>query len=366
MDRTVEGLPSSTEMQNIGDKDGQLSRPEIAVLNAYAKIVLFDDLVSTDVAEDPFFDTMLKEYFPKAAQGFDIALAGHRLRREIIISRLCNKIVDVGGPVFMSRLTEQTNGSTGEIAKAFTIAYEVLQIRKIRAAINALDNKISADAQLSLQAEISTVMLRVIGWLVRRGETGSIEMRIARRTDGLAHVDESWVNVLSSYDSRRVSARIGRFIQSGIPEELAADVSLLRARASGFDVVELTEKTGWPIRKAAELFYDMGGRFKIDRLRSMSMKTKPQTHWEGLAQQRIEEDYYAAQAGLALDAAHLHINSGGTAKAGTKTMINAYVEKKVHAVKAYDAAYSKINASGGWSLAKFAIVNAQLRELLSS
>jgi len=366
LDRDVEGLPSATEMQNIGDKGGKLSRPEIAVLNAYAKIVLFDDLVDTDVADDPFFDRMFRDYFPKAVQGFDKALEGHRLRREIIISRLCNKIVDVGGPIFMSHLSEQTNGSACEIAKAFTIAYEVLQIDNMRTSINALDNKISAEAQLSLQAEISTVLQRVIGWLVRRGETGSIAMRIARRTDGLSHVDEGWVNVLSSYDSRRVASRIGRFIRSGIPEELAADVSLLRARASGFDVVELTEKTGWPIRKAAELFYDMGGRFKIDRLRTMSMKTAPKTHWEGLAQQRIEEDYYAAQASLALDAARLYIDGGGTAKAGTKTIINAYVESKPHAVQAYDAAYTKINTSGGWSLAKFAIVNAQLRELLST
>ena len=230
LDRDVEGLPSAAEMQNIGDKGGQLSRPEIAVLNAYAKIVLFDDLVDTDVADDPFFDRMLREYFPKAVQGFDKAMVNHRLRREIIISRLCNQIVDVGGPIFMSRLSEQTNGSAGEIAKAFTIAYEVMQIDKIRSAINALDNKISAEAQLSLQAEISTVLQRVIGWLVRRGETGSIDMRIARRTDGLTHVDEGWVNVLSNYDSRRVGSRIGRFIRSGIPEELAADVSLLRAR----------------------------------------------------------------------------------------------------------------------------------------
>jgi len=365
LDRTVEGLPSASEMQIIGEKGGRLTRPELAVLNAYAKIVLFDDLITTDVADDPFFGTMLREYFPRAVQGFGTALKRHRLRREIIISRLCNRIVDVGGPVFMSALSEQTNGSPGEIAKAFTIAYEVLQIDKIRNSINDLDNKISAEAQLSLQAEISAVLQRVIGWLVRRGENGTIDMRIARRTDGLSHVDEGWVDVLSSYDSRRVAARIGRFIRANIPEALAADVSLLRARASGFDVVELTEKTGWPIRKAAELFYDMGGRFKIDRLRSMSMKTQPKTHWESLAQQRIEEDYYAAQAALALAAAKLHIDKGGAADAPTTAMIATYVAAKPHAVQAYDAAYSKINASGGWTLAKFAIVNAQLRELLA-
>ncbi len=150
------------------------------------------------------------------------------------------------------------------------------------------------------------------------------------------------------------------------PEDLARDVAMLRASASGFDVVALTEKTGWPIRKSAELFYDMGGRLKIDRLRSISMKTTPKTHWEGLAQRRIEEDFYAAQAGLALQAARLHIEGGGTAKASTKTIINGYIERSKHSVTTYEDTFRKVSASGGWTLAKFAIINAQLRELLGS
>ena len=366
LDREVEDLPSAVEMQTIGDKNGCLTRPEIAVLNAYAKIKLFDDLIVTDTADDPYYEQTLLAYFPKAVQGFEKSLAGHRLRREIIISRLCNQIVDVGGTVFMSKLTEQTNGNVGEIAKAFTVAFDVLQIGKIRAAINALDNKISAQAQLSLHEEISVVLQRVIGWLVRRGESGTISQRIAQRTDGLKSVDEGWIDVLSSYDSRRARARIGRFIRDGIPVDLARDVALLRASASGFDVVALSEKTGWPIRKSAELFYDMGGRLKIDRLRSMSMKSAPSTHWEALAQRRIEEDFYAAQAGLALSAARLHIKNGGTAKAGTKTIIKGYIDSSKHSVTTYEEAFSKVSASGGWTLAKFAIINAQLRELLGN
>ena len=363
LDRAVEGLPSAAEMQALGDNSKALTRPEIAVLNAYAKIKLFDDLIITDTADDPYYDKVLHAYFPKALHGFKKAMSRHRLRREIIVSRLCNQIIDVGGPVFMARLQEQTNGSVEDIAKAFTTAYEVLQIERIRSEINALDNKIDAQAQLSLMEEISTVLQRVIGWLVRRGEQGTITQRIEMRTEGLKNVDQSWVDVLSTYDSRRVAARIGRFVRSGIPAELARDVSLLRASASGFDVIALSKKTGWPIRKSAELFYDIGGRFKIDRLRSMSMKSKSKTHWEGLAQRRIEEDFYAAQAQLAFAAAQHHIGNKGTAKAATKTIIEGYVKENASVIQAYESTFSKVNASGGWTLAKFAIMNAQLREL---
>ncbi|MBL4870035.1 MAG: NAD-glutamate dehydrogenase, partial [Robiginitomaculum sp.] len=363
LDRVVEGLPSVAEMQIIGKNDGQLCRPEIAVLNAYAKIKLFDDLMETDIADDPYYAQSLVNYFPKAVQGFGKALKRHRLRREIIVSRLCNQIVDVGGPLFMSRVAEQTNAGVGDIGKAFSVAYDVLQIGNIRTAIDALDNKINAKAQLSLHEEISIVLQRVIGWLVRRGENAPIAERIAMRTEGLKNVDESWIDVLSTYDKRRVAARIGRFIRSGIPQSLAQDVALLRSSASGFDVVALTDKTGWPIKRSAELFYDIGGRFKIDRLRSMSMKTIPNTHWEGLAQRRIDEDFYAAQATLALAAARLHIENGGSDTTKTDKVIAQFVTHKSHSVESYEDTFTKVSASGGWTLAKFAIMNAQLREL---
>ena len=365
LDRAVEGLPSASDMLRMADKKQALTRPELAVLNAYAKTALFDDLITSDLAEDPYFDQTLQAYFPPATHGFGKALKSHRLRREIIISRLANRIVDVGGPVFVSRLSEQTNADMAEIAKAFTIAYEVLEIDRMRAAINALDNIIRADAQLAMHDEIAVVLQRVINWLVRRNEKGSIEARIARRTAGLKNVDESWIKVLSTYDSHRVAARIGHFIRDNVPEALAADVSLLRARASGFDVVELSDRTGWPIRRSAELFYAIGGRFKIDRLRTMSMQTTPTTHWEALAQQRIEEDFYAAQAALALEAANLHIKSKASPNVHIRTIVKAYTDKKHQAVQAYEQAYTKLNASGGWTLAKFALINAQLRELLS-
>ena len=365
LDRAVEGLPTASDMLHMAEKKQALVRPELAVLNAYAKTALFDDLIKTDVADDPYYQQTIEAYFPPATHGFQKALKGHRLRREIIISRLANRIVDVGGPVFVSRLSEQTNAGMGDIAKAFTIAYDVLAIDKMRAAINALDNVISADAQLGMYDEIAVVLQRVINWLVRRNEKGSIKERIARRTAGLKNVDESWIKVLSSYDSHRVAARIGHFIRDNIPEALAADVSLLRARASGFDVVELSDKTGWPIRRSAELFYAIGGRFKIDRLRTMSMQTTPTSHWEALAQQRIEEDFYAAQAALASEAAKMHLKTKGSPNTHIKTIISHYTAKKHQAVTAYEQAYAKLNASGGWTLAKFALINAQLRELLS-
>lgn len=364
LNREVENLPSSSEMQRRKDKKQGLSRPELAVLNAYAKLNLFNDLTKTDIAKDKFYDKTLQDYFPKALHGFTKSLKNHRLRSEIIASRLCNQIIDVGGPLFMERLKEQTNSNVQEIAAAFSVAFEVLKVDELRAAISELDNKVDATAQLTLHHEIEQVLQRVIGWLLRRNDKGTILERIQKRTKDMKQVDESWISVLSTYDSRRAKARIGGFVRAGVPVELAQDVALLRARASGFDVIKLKEKTGWPIRKVAELFYDIGSRFKIDRLRSMSMKATPQTHWEKLAQKRIEEDFYSAQADLAQAAATLHMRKKGKPTVETRKIINQFVEKKKDSVTTYDDAFTKVSGSGNWTLAKFAIINTQLRELI--
>jgi NAD-specific glutamate dehydrogenase len=96
----------------------------------------------------------------------------------------------------------------------------------------------------------------------------------------------------------------------------------------------------------------------------MSMKSNPESYWEKLAQRRIEEDFYAAQASLAISAAKLHMRSRGAKNASSKAIIEGFVNKMAARAENYDQAFAKVNSTGSWTLAKFAIINAQLRELI--
>ena len=46
-----------------------LTRPELAVLLAYAKLTLYDDLLATSVPDDPYLARELSQYFPRANSG---------------------------------------------------------------------------------------------------------------------------------------------------------------------------------------------------------------------------------------------------------------------------------------------------------
>lgn len=364
LNRGVEGLPEKEGMEALAASNLSLTRPEISVLFAYAKNRLFDELIKTDVADDPYMSTALKSYFPQPLHGFEKALQSHRLRREIVISRLANLIVDVGGPVFTLRLQEQTQGSIEQIAKSFVVAFETLKVADLRREISCLDNKVDSEAQKRLHDEIATVLLRVVAWLVRQNETSSILERVDKRSQLSGLIDKTWLNLLSPYDRMRAEKRVKSYIKLGIPKDLSTDVALLKSRASAFDVMSLADSTGWSPTRAAELFYDTGGRFKIDRIRSALLNAKSDSHWDRLAMRHLQEDFFKAQARFAQSVAEFASVKGYSPDHPVRSLISDWVQENIPQMKVYEDSVSTMTRVGGWTVPKFAIVNAQLNDLI--
>ena len=86
------------------DAEGKgLTRPELAVILAYAKLTLFDDLLAGTSIDDPYLAGELFRYFPqKLHETYPEAIDTHRLKREVIATVLANAIVNRSGPAFVS------------------------------------------------------------------------------------------------------------------------------------------------------------------------------------------------------------------------------------------------------------------------
>lgn len=366
LERDVEGLPGTIEMQSRGAAEQALTRPELAVLIAYAKNDLVEKLIDTDLADDPYAEKILHAYFPSEVLGFKKALSNHRLRREIMTSRITNQIIDVCGPLFVMRLQESTDGKIVDIAKAFLIACEALQVARLRSEIAALDNKISADSQLFLHDEIAGVLRRVTAWIVRRNAASPIQKQIDLRRDALLGIKEDWLEILSPYDQKRAQTRIKRFEKAGVSKELATEVALLRSRASGFDVIRLANRTKLPLRVAADMFYRLGSALKIDRIRSAILATQSTSHWETLAFQQFEEDFFIIQSEFAAAMAKDFKKLGSDTSSGTiKEAVSEWLEKEKEAVRVYDSVIRSMTTQGDWTTAKLSIASSRLRELQS-
>ncbi len=98
-----------------------LTRPELSVLLAYAKLSLHSELLDVAGAgRSVSRRANCARYFPTAmVEKYPDALAHHRLRRDIISTQLANSMINRGGPALVVRIADQTGASSDKIAAAF-------------------------------------------------------------------------------------------------------------------------------------------------------------------------------------------------------------------------------------------------------
>jgi glutamate dehydrogenase len=368
LDRGVEGLPAAEAFRSLRETGRGLTRPELAVLLAYAKIDLFDELVASDAPDDAFFAGTLAAYFPAALRGFGGAMGKHRLRREIISTVLANDIVNLGGPTFVHRVRESAEVDTPTIARAFAGAKAIFGLSDVIAAINALDNRAPATVQTDLLHEVVMVLRRQSFWLARRsrhagGGTADVGTLIAAYQAPVHALQASLQAHLSGFERGRVAARAAGFMAAGAPEDLAARVALLRPLTSATDIVDIAADNHRDTDVAAAVYHSVGEAFRFDEMRAAAGEVALPHHWDRLATRRIIEALMGQQQALArriLDA----LPTGATAEEAV-TAVQTWKATHATAHARLDRSLNEVVTSGPWSFAKLVLVGDALRDFLA-
>ncbi len=119
LDRAVERLPDDKTLNSRRNSGLGLTVPELAVLLAYAKITLEEELLAGPVPDDADVMAELVRYFPVALrERFLARLRPHPLRREIVATALVNGLVNRAGTTFVFRIGEETGASSADIVRA--------------------------------------------------------------------------------------------------------------------------------------------------------------------------------------------------------------------------------------------------------
>ena len=139
-----------------------LTRPELAVLLAYAKMDLFDRLKASDLPDDDALADDLVAYFPDRLNAqFGDLIPRHRLGREIIATSVTNALMNRLGADAVRNLSARSGAGDDEVARAFLVARAVFDLPRLWRAVETLDNQVPA--------AIQTEMLRAIQDLVADG-----------------------------------------------------------------------------------------------------------------------------------------------------------------------------------------------------
>jgi glutamate dehydrogenase len=361
LDRALEFLPSDEAlMERIADGRG-LTRPELAVLLAYGKIALYDDLLKSDLPEDPIFLDDLARYFPKVLQErFRQAMGTHALRREIVSTAVTNSIINRTGPHFIFEMVDRTGRSAPDIAGAYVATREAYGLRDLWSAIQALDNRIAASTQTEMLCRIGATVERGTLWFLR-ASTGRFEIAPARAT--LAPIVQTLARALSEIltpeGRAELAARTEELVKAGVPSELAARVAGLPFLGSALEVQRIAPQIQGSedaIKDAARIYFGIGLRFAFYWLRRATRKISTANPWAKMAAIAILEDLYSIQAELAASVAE---TPGGSAAA----RLESWAHSRSAALARVEQIVNDIRAAGTVDVAMLTVATRALRAL---
>ncbi|MEX6506846.1 NAD-glutamate dehydrogenase [Jiella sp. M17.18] len=288
LDRTVENLPNEAAIADLRGSGRGLTRPEIGVLLAYAKITLFDEIVASDLPGDPYLEDRLHDYFPvPMRRDFAHDIEGHRLHREIIATVLANEAVNRLGPTFVTVLRETTGASPAEIVRAFVAAKDGLDVRGLYERVDALDGALHGRTQNALYAEIGRFLRRTTRWYVQNERfAGGLTGAAIDSRDALTRLKPKLKDLATDAAREEADARAAAWAEKSVPQDLADDIALLPLLALVPDIAAVSRETGTALEETVACYFAITRLFQIGRLEAALFQIETADYFETLALQR--------------------------------------------------------------------------------
>jgi glutamate dehydrogenase len=303
LDRAVEFLPDDVAIAERTRRGQPFTRPELAVLLAYAKLTLYDDLLVTSVPDDPYLSRELSEYFPHEVRDrFPDSVEHHRLRREVISTNLANAVINRGGPACVVRLIDETDADVATIVRAFVAVDESYGLKRLNEAIDALDNKIDGQLQLGLYASVQDLLYSRMVWYLRNVDfSAGLDAVISRFGASIREIAAGLDNTLPQDMQAVRSKRRQDLSDGGVPVELAGELADLNVLVSAPDIVTVAGHTNRAIGDTAATFFAAEANFRLDRIIAAARSVPANDYFERLAIDRALDQIAAAERRLVAD-----------------------------------------------------------------
>ena len=325
LDRAVETLPSPAALAEREARREPLTRAELGVLLAYAKIVLFSDIVASDVPDDPHFERDLLAYFPdRMEKKFAADIASHRLRREVIARVVANDLINRGGPSFVTRLMDATGHSAREVVRAFAVVRDGFGLPALYREIDALDNRIDGQVQLDLYSAVGRLVLAASAWDLKNGSgTAPLGAQIAALQEARKVLEPKLASLLPDFTRERIAGRKLALVEAGAPEKLAERLASLDASALIPDIALVARDAKSDLVSAAKAFFDITEAFRISRIEDAAGALTTSDYYEGMALSRAIDVIGASRRGIAVAALTGYGKKGDRPQAGSKQAASA-------------------------------------------
>ncbi|MEU3951804.1 NAD-glutamate dehydrogenase [Streptomyces achromogenes] len=361
LDRALEFLPTDRQIRERLAQSQGLTGPETAVVLAYTKITVAEELLHTSLPDDPYLRGLLHAYFPTALrERFADAIDHHPLRREITTTVLVNDTVNTGGTTYLHRLREETGASLEEIVRAQTAARVIFCAAPVWDAVEALDNKVDAAVQTRIRLHSRRLVERGTRWLLNnRPQPVQLAETVEFFAERVERVWQELPKLLRGADLEWYQHVYDELSEAGVPDELATRVAGFSSAFPALDIVSVADRMGKEPLDVAEVYYDLADRLDITQLMDRIIELPRTDRWQSMARASIREDLYAAHAALTAD-----ILAVGNGTSTPEQRFEAWEEKNAALLSRARTTLDEIRGSDSFDLANLSVAMRTMRTLL--
>jgi glutamate dehydrogenase len=300
LNRAIEFLPTDEELAERRARGIGLTAPERAVLLAYSKIWLFDELLASPLPDNAWVATALRRYFPMLLQErFAPYMDRHPLKREIIATHVTNSMLNRVGSTFVHRLVETSGARPHEIVRAYLLSREIFGMVPLWAAIEALDNQVPDEVQSAMLIDTSRQLERGTLWFLRsRRLAEDMAATIAHFSPNVKALSARLSELLDADEAARVEAAVVNYASKGVPRELAQRVVTFATLTATLDIAELAGGGHWPVELVAAVYFDLANRLGMPWLRDRITALPGDAHWQTLAKGALLDDLSSLQRAI--------------------------------------------------------------------
>ena len=354
LDRVVEGLAPNEELFRRSSEGRGLTRPELAILLSTAKLVAQDGIEEAPLARDESMTSELLAAFPELmVKSHKSAILGHRLRKEIIATKLANRMINRLGMLHPFELAEEEGCDLGDVAAAFAIAERIYDLPSLWKAIDTTAMSETTRLMLFNQAAVET--RAQMADIIRNAHEGR---DVSAATAVYAPVVQKLSAALDGLlpnDVRHQTERFGaRLAENGAPRKIADRLVQLAQLDGAIGLAALSSAQKADVTALTRAFTAIGDALGVAWAQGTAMQMDPQDPWERLLVAGLARDFQT----MRLD----FLRRRGAKKPFEDTL--SWLQSNAVRVRAFKAMVDRARMTGAPTPAMLAQVAGQARVLL--
>lgn len=355
VNRAVDGLDGNEILLRRAQEHHGLTRPELAILLSHGKLALQDAIEQSTAAADPMLEPLLLAAFPRAMRKDHAdAIAAHRLRPQILATKMSNRVINRLGLVAPFEMAEEEGCSLANVATAYFTVDSLLDLEALFDKVESA--AIDEQARLTLLGTLAETVRSHVADLLRSIPPGTdIGTVVAMLHPGLKRLDAARGELLKA-EARQQSELLRQRISADGVEPALIDALLRIAELDGaIGTAALASDLSADEVEVTRAYVMLGEALGLDWAKAAASRYRSIDSWERLLVAGLAREF----GQIRLDFLSRH------GRKGPSEAVTAWLGAHPARTDQFRRTISRARASAAPTAAMLAQIAAQARTLLT-